>query len=130
MAESEKIGFIMSDSLYTKAKWTVQIALPAFSAFYFSMAQIWGIFPAAEEVVGTCAVAATFVGALIGISGKNYDKAGLAYDGKVVTTHTDEGGIQYSLELDDDPAVLETKDHIAFKVEQADVLPDDFDFPG
>lgn len=119
-SEREKTGFIMGDKAYNTARWAVQIVLPAIGAFYFSMAQIWGVFPAAEKVVGTCSVLAVFIGTLIGISSKNYKQAGLGYDGKVITTHTPEGGIVYSLELDEDPAILETKESIAFKVEHDD----------
>ena len=64
----------MSSRTYDILKWVAQIALPAFGALYFGLAQIWG-FPYGEEVVGTVAVVDTFLGALLGISSVQYNKA-------------------------------------------------------
>ena len=63
----------MSNRLYDILKYTVTIALPALSALYFGLSQIWG-FPYGEEVVGTIACVSTFLGALIGISSANYNR--------------------------------------------------------
>ena len=56
---------------YDALKWVAQIFLPALGTLYFALAKIWGL-PAAEEVVGTIVALDAFLGALLGISSKNY----------------------------------------------------------
>lgn len=65
---------MLSSNTYDILKWIAQIALPAFGALYFGLSQIWGL-PYGEEVVGTVAVVDTFLGALLGISSVQYNKA-------------------------------------------------------
>lgn len=64
----------MSNKTYDLWKWIAQILLPALGALYFALSKIWG-FPYATEVVGTLAAIDTFLGALLGISSVNYNKA-------------------------------------------------------
>lgn len=65
---------LLSNKTYDILKWIAQIALPALGSLYFGLAQIWG-FPFGEEIVGTIAVVDTFLGALLGISSAQYNKA-------------------------------------------------------
>lgn len=64
----------LSNSNYDVLKWIAQILLPALGTLYFALSKIWG-FPYATEVVGTIAAVDTFLGALLGISSINYNKA-------------------------------------------------------
>lgn len=64
----------LNDKVYDYLKWFVLVFLPAVSALYFSLAGWWGL-PRAEEVVGTLAVVATFLGSLIGVSTIKYNRA-------------------------------------------------------
>lgn len=116
---------MLSDKTYDFVKRLVQIILPAFSALYFGLAQIWGL-PAAEEVVGTVALFTTFLGVCLGISTSAYRSSGQAYDGNLVVVVPDEGPKQFMLELNDDVSHLEDKESITFKVDpsyQSDVPP-------
>lgn len=81
---------------YDKLKPVVQLWLPALATLYFTLSQIWGL-PAAEEVVGTIAAVVTFLGAVLGISAKNYNKH---KDGSFVVNETDPMKDTYSLEID------------------------------
>lgn len=63
----------LSNKAYDILKWLAMIFLPAVSALYFGLSQIWG-FPYGEEIVGTLALIDTFLGALLGISSANYWK--------------------------------------------------------
>lgn len=63
----------MSNKVYDILKWIAMIFIPACSALYFGLSQIWG-FPYGEEIVGTLAVIDTFLGALLGISSDRYWK--------------------------------------------------------
>lgn len=60
----------------------VTLGLPAAGAFYFGLATLWD-WPAAEQVVGTCAVLAVFAGVLIKISKSSYGKTVADKDGVI-----------------------------------------------
>ena len=63
----------MSSKVYDVLKYIAQIALPALGAFYFAIAQIWGL-PYGEQIVGTLAAIDTLLGVLLGISTYQYNK--------------------------------------------------------
>ena len=110
---------MFADRAYSTIKKIVQVVLPACSSLYFGLAAIWGL-PYAEQVVGTLAVIATFLGICLGISSSQYDKSGAAFDGKVVVSTTGNGKKLYSLELDGDPENLQDKRRVSFRVEPTD----------
>lgn len=64
---------ILPDKVYNVLKWVAQLLLPAIGSLYFGLSQIWG-FPLGEQIIGTCAVLATFLGVTLGISTANYRK--------------------------------------------------------
>lgn len=106
---------MLSDTTYSVGKQLVQIWIPAASAAYFTLSKIWGL-PAAEEIVGTMACVATFLGAVLRISSSQYDASDAAYDGDAVVSTMSDGKKLYSLELNGDPEELDQKDSITFKV--------------
>lgn len=63
----------MSNRVYDILKWIAQILLPALGTLYFTLAGIWD-FPYAEQIVGTITAIDTFLGVLLRISTKNYNK--------------------------------------------------------
>ena len=66
--------FELTDKQYDILKWIAMIVLPAIGAFYFTLANIWGL-PYAEQIVGTITAVDTLLGALLGISTSQYNKA-------------------------------------------------------
>lgn len=62
-----------SSDVYKVLKWLCLIALPALATFYGVIAKIWGL-PYGVEIVTTITAVGTFIGALIGVSSKNYYK--------------------------------------------------------
>lgn len=64
---------VISNKAYDILKWVGMIALPAIGTLYFALAGIWG-FPFGEQVVGTIMAVNVCLGALLGISSKNYNK--------------------------------------------------------
>lgn len=64
----------MSNKMYDILKFIAQILLPAIGTLYFALAQLWH-FPYAEEIVGTITAVDAFLGALLGISTIQYNKA-------------------------------------------------------
>ena len=63
---------ILPNKVYDILKWITLIGLPATGSLYYGLSGIWG-FPYAEQVVGTLAVVATFLGVILGISSANYN---------------------------------------------------------
>ena len=64
----------MSNKVYDVLKWVTLVALPAVTALWLTLANIWG-FPYAEAIGATLAAITTFLGALLGISSYNYNKS-------------------------------------------------------
>ena len=64
----------LPDRVYDVLKWIVMIVIPALTTAYVGLAAIWG-FPYAEEIAKTSAVICTLLGALLGISTAQYNKA-------------------------------------------------------
>ena len=64
----------LSNKTYDALKYIAQIVLPALGALYFGLAKIWGL-PYGTEIVGTIAVVDTFLGTLLGLSTKSYNKS-------------------------------------------------------
>lgn len=108
---------LFNNSTYNILKKLVQIVIPAVSSLYFGLSQIWGL-PWGEEIVGTLALLATFLGVLLGISTNKYNNSPDAYDGEVVISDSPTGTKLFSLELNGDPEQIETMDQVRFKVSQ------------
>ena len=64
----------MNNKIYDILKKIAQIVLPALGTLYFALSQIWGL-PYGEQIVGTITAVDTFLGAILGISSYNYNKA-------------------------------------------------------
>ena len=64
---------LISNKTYDILKWIAQMLLPAIGTLYFALAGIWG-FPYGEQVVGTITAIDAFLGAILGISTKMYNK--------------------------------------------------------
>lgn len=64
---------MLSNKTYDILKYFCQIVLPAIGTLYFALAGIWG-FPYGEQIVGTITAIDTFLGILLGISTKQYNK--------------------------------------------------------
>lgn len=64
----------MSDKMYEVLKFMAMVVLPALGTLYFALSAIWGL-PYGEQVVGTITAIDTFLGALLGISTAQYNKA-------------------------------------------------------
>jgi hypothetical protein len=60
--------------MYDTLKWVAQYLLPAISALYAGLAQIWNL-PYGVEIAGTVAAIDAFLGVILGISTVQYNKA-------------------------------------------------------
>lgn len=82
-------GLMITGKLYDRLKYFVLIVLPAISALYFGLGNIWG-WPDIEQVVGSLAIIATVLGGLIGVSSKNFND-NEKYVGETWLAPTDQG---------------------------------------
>lgn len=64
---------LLDNKTYDFLKWIAMIVLPALGTLYFALAAIWGL-PYGEQIVGTITAIDAFLGAILGISSKNYNK--------------------------------------------------------
>ena len=65
---------IIPSKLYDILKWILLIAVPAVITLLTTLTMVWGWNIPLEAIVTTISAIATFVGALIGVSTKNYNK--------------------------------------------------------
>lgn len=112
---------LLNDGVYTTLKHGAAVVLPALSAFYFALAQIWHL-PHVEQVMGTIAAVNTAVGALVGVSTLTYNKSDAKYVGTLVRTETPDK-INYSLELNQDAPALDSLNEATFKVTDTGSTP-------
>jgi hypothetical protein len=113
--ETTSDGFVLSGPIYDKMKFVVQVLLPALSTLYFTLGSIWDL-PNVEQVVGTLAAIAIFLGVLLGLSSKNYNASEVKYVGDLVPTEKANGGLLYSLEINGDPADILDMSEAIFRV--------------
>lgn len=76
----------LGNKTYDRLKFVTLIALPALATLYLTVAQIWHL-PSATEVAATITAIDTFLGALLGLSSKNYTPP---TDGTLHVTSEDE----------------------------------------
>jgi imidazoleglycerol phosphate synthase glutamine amidotransferase subunit HisH len=109
---------LLSDQMYIVLKNSATVVLPAIGTLYFALAQIWD-FPKAEEVVGSIAALNTFIGVVVGMSTRSYNKSGAKYVGdlEVVQDPHDVDKTVYSLNLNGDPEDLQALKEVTFKVQ-------------
>lgn len=63
----------MNNKFYDVLKWIAQYLLPGLATLYFTIASIWNL-PYVEEVLGTITAVDTFLGVILGIASKSYNK--------------------------------------------------------
>ncbi len=63
----------MSNKVYDVLKFIAQMVLPAIATLYVTLAGIWGL-PFSEQIGGTVMAVDTFLGAILMLSSKNYNK--------------------------------------------------------
>ena len=80
----------LPDRLYDWLKWICLICIPACTTFYCALSPVWG-WPYADEIAKTSAAVCTLIGALVGISTAQYNKAqGKHEQGNIVQLYSEE----------------------------------------
>lgn len=101
---------VLSNTTYDKMKWVAQYLLPALATLWITLAKIWNL-PFGTEIGATITGIDLFLGAVLGISGKNYKG-----DGTMVIDTSDDAKDTYTLELNVPAEELANKEAITFKV--------------
>lgn len=107
---------MLTDGVYSAGKKLVQVVIPAASTAYFALGNIWGL-PAVDKVTGSLAVVAVFIGACLGLSSKNFDASGAAFDGNMVGHLDPESGkTTYTMEFHGDLDNMLAQPQATFKI--------------
>lgn len=113
-------GLMLSNNLYSKAKWFVMIFLPAVSTLYFALGNIWG-FPYVTEVIGSIAALTAFLGVILGISTKAYNASDVRFGGAIDIAKNEAGTKVFSLNLNSDPEEIEMLPEVTFKINPPEI---------
>ena len=105
---------VLPPKLYDFLKINALLILPALSALYVSLAQIWDFGPN-EKVITTLTVLNVLVGGLVKKAKSNYNKSDARFDGSIDVDETDDTKM-FSLNLDGHPDDLAGKKSVTFKV--------------
>ena len=106
----------LNNRVYDVLKWIVMIFLPAAATLYFGLSLYWPI-PNVESVVGTITITTTFLGALLGLSSRSYNKDENQYDGVLQVNTEDPEKDVFSFLMYDDPEKMTAKDKLTIKVD-------------
>lgn len=111
---------VMKNGFYNFFKFIALILLPAAGALYFGLAQIWHL-PKAEEVVGTITLVDTFLGVLLGLSSRQYNRNANKYFGDVEIVPRADGTVSLQLILEkNNPRELFLMDSATFRIVHGD----------
>lgn len=107
---------LLSNTSYDALKKSATIILPAAAALYLALAQLWSL-PKPEEVAGTIAAVNTFLGVVLGVSSRTYNKTG-KYAGVIEVSSPPDGSKKtFLLNLNEDPDKIEYMNEVTFKVD-------------
>lgn len=104
----------LNNKVYDYLKWTALVLIPALSALYVGLGQIWDL-NYVVEVVSTLTTVELFIGALLGITTPGWNKERV--DG-TINVMEGENSLKYDLALDKNPEALGRKDEVVFKVDR------------
>lgn len=112
-------GFQLGNNLYDRAKFIVQVFLPALGVLYATIAQLFE-FGGTAKVLGVLAAVGLFIGTVMRISANNYDPppvTGTPVGSFVIKEDPETGKKVVTLgELNQDPADFINGDVISFHV--------------
>ncbi len=108
--------FILNGKVYEVLKWMVAIVLPASGTAYLGLAELMN-WSNGTTVSAAIMVFVTFLGAILGISTKNFNQSDSVFDGELITeVDPVTGKIVYNLTLNEDVESVIQKETLSFKV--------------
>lgn len=113
---------MLTNKAYDVLKWVAQYFIPAAGTLYFAIAQIWNL-PYGEQVVGTLTAIDAFLGALMGLSSRNYKG-----EGTIHVNTSDPSKDIMTFEFDDDTLVdLPKREKITMRIQTTPVVAESQD---
>lgn len=113
---------VLSNTTYDVIKDLITLAFPAAIAMYASLASIFD-WENADKFVAAAGVVGIFLGVLLKIASKRYEKLPTQYDGSLIANDPDPEKDTYRLEFDNGLASMATQKEVRLKV--VDLLPPD-----
>lgn len=113
---SKSKDYLINNKTYDFLKKLVQIILPAFGTFYLTFGNVWDL-PGTKQVSDTIIALCTFIGVLLSISARSYNKSDSKYDGSIEIINREDGSKLYSLNLNDAAEKIDEKKNVNFKVQ-------------
>ena len=111
---------VLSNTTYDIVKDTVTIAFPAAITLYAGLAVIWG-WGFSEEVVATGGAIGIFLGVLLKIASKKYEKLPVEYDGELIANDPDPENETFRLDFNNSLPAMARQDTVRLRV--VDLLP-------
>lgn len=109
-----KSTVLLSNKTYNVLKHAAAIGLPALSALYYALSQIWNI-SHPGQIMATISAVNICLGVLLGISTAQYNGSAAKYAG-VIEVADDGVKKVFSLNLNTDPEAIEQLSEVTFKV--------------
>lgn len=114
---------VLSNTAYDVTKDVITLGFPAAVTLYSGLAIIWG-WPFSEEVVATGGLVGVFLGVLLKIAQKRYEKLPTQYDGELIANDPNPMENTFRLDLNKGLPELANQDEVRIKV--IDLLPSEF----
>lgn len=112
----------LSNTTYDIVKDVVTLGFPAAVVLYSGLAIVWG-WGFSEEVVATGGLIGTFLGVLLKIASKRYEKLPVQYDGELIANDPDPEKETYRLSFDTSLPAMANQETVRLRV--VDLLPKD-----
>lgn len=113
---------VLTNTTYDIVKDTVTLAFPAAVTLYAGLAVVWG-WGFSEEVVATGGLIGVFLGVLLKIASKRYEKLPTQYDGEFIANDPNPDNETFRFDFNNGLSQMAAKDEVRLKV--VDLLPPD-----
>ena len=113
---------VLGNTTYDIIKDTITLGFPAAVTLYAGLALIWG-WGFSEEVVATGGLIGTFLGVLLKIASKRYEKLPTQYDGTLIANDPNPENETFRLEFENSLPRMANQETVRLKV--VDLLPSD-----
>lgn len=119
-------GLVLGNKTYDRAKFIVQVFLPALGVLYATIAATFGL-GGIEQVLAVLAAIGLFLGTIMRISSNNFTPATTTPDGAFVVTTLPGGKKSVVLEFEQDPETLVNGRTLSFEVKETNPVEDEPD---
>jgi len=111
---------VLSNTAYDLVKDAVTVVFPAAIALYAGLAVLYG-WPDSEKTVAAAGLVGVFLGVLLKIASKRYEKLPTQYDGQLIANDPNPDNDTYRLSFDSGLAEMAEKKEV--RLEVVDLLP-------